>query len=44
MKKEVVGIIAFVIIVVILGIYGLDRFEKIHDGKMIVVNENQMDR
>ena len=44
MKKEIILIILFLIIM--LGIYfiGRDRFEKIEDGEMILVNENLMDR
>lgn len=44
MKKEIILLILFLIIM--LGIYfiGRDRFTKIEDGSMIQVSEDYMDR
>ena len=44
MKKELIGAIAFIIIMALMIAYGLDRIEKINNGEMIVVSESQMDR
>ena len=44
MKKEVIGTIVFVLIIVSIVVYGFNRLEKINNGEMIVVNENQMNR
>lgn len=44
MKKEVLGFVIFIILFSIIMIYGLNRFEKIENNEMTLVNQNQMDR
>ena len=42
--KKVIGIIAFLLIFTVMIIYGSNRIEKINNGEMTLVNQNQMDR
>ena len=42
--KITFSIAVFALIFVGMIIYGLDRFEKIDNGQMTLVNQNQMDR
>ena len=44
MKKEIIGIIIFILIFSLIAIYGCNRIEKINSGEMTLVNQNQMDR
>ena len=44
MKKEIILLILFLIIMLAIYFIGRDRFEKIEDGEMVLVNENLMDR
>ena len=44
MKKEVIGIIIFLVIMLAIYFIGHMRFEKIENGEMIVVSENERDR
>jgi len=44
MKKEILWIILLVIAFITLIIYGSYRTEKINNGEMTLVNQNQMDR
>ena len=43
-RKEIVGVLLFVIVMVGLFQYGVKRIEKIENGNMVLVNQNQMDR
>lgn len=42
MKKEVIGIALFIIILSTIFVYGFDRMNKINNGEMIQVSESQM--
>ena len=44
MKKEIFGLIVFVVVIIAMFVYCVDRFDKINNGEMIVVSENEMDR
>lgn len=44
MKKETIGVIVFIIIMSVILIYGINRIEKINNGEMQLVNQNEMDR
>ncbi len=44
MKKETIGVIIFIIIMSVILIYGINRIEKINNGEMTIVNQNEMDR
>ena len=44
MKKEMIGLIIFIIIFSVMILYGIDRFEKINNDEMIVVSESEMDK
>lgn len=42
--KEIMGFVIMGIALVGILLYGADRFEKIENGEMILVNQNEMDR
>ena len=44
MKKNILEAIIFIVIMIVLCVYGINRFEKIESGQMTLVNQNQMDR
>ncbi len=44
MKKETIGVIIFIIIMATMFIFWLDRMEKINNGEMTIVSQNEMDR
>lgn len=44
MKKELVGVVVFIIIMVSIILVGINRIDRINNGDMTLVNQNQMDR
>lgn len=42
LRKEVIGVIIFVLAMVCVFKYAEARFEKIENGEMVLVNQNQM--
>ena len=40
--KEFIGVVVFLVIFLILAIWGIERFEKINNGEMIVVSESEI--
>lgn len=42
MKKEMLGLIIFIIIMIAMFIYGMNRFDKINNGEMVQVSESYM--
>lgn len=42
--KKVLGVLIFVIIFSMIMVYGMNRIEKINNGEMVLVNQNEMDR
>lgn len=43
-KKEILGFVVFIIIMISLIAIGMERFEKIDNGEIILVNQNDADR
>ena len=43
-KKEIIGFVLIVIGLIAIVFEGIDRFEKIENGEMIVISQSQMDR
>lgn len=43
-KREMLGVVIFVIIFALFCAYARDRFEKIDNGEIVVVSESYMDR
>lgn len=44
MKKEIIGFLVFILVFSTIVVYGSNRIEKINNGEMTLVNQNQMDR
>ena len=44
MKKELVEVVVFIIIMVSIILVGINRIDRINNGDMTLVNQNQMDR
>lgn len=44
MKKEIIGVIIFLVIMLAIYFIGRQRFDDIEKGNMIIVNENERDR
>lgn len=44
MKKEVIGVIIFLCIMLAIYFIGRQRFDDINSGRMIVVSESERDR
>lgn len=44
MKKEIIGVVLLAIIILGILFTGANRIEKIENGNMVLVNQNQMDR
>ena len=44
MKKTLIGTIVFIIIMSVILVYGINRIDKINNGEMQLVNQNEMDR
>ena len=44
MKKELVGVVIFIILMVSIILVGINRIDRINNGDMTLVNQNQMDR
>ena len=44
MKKEVIGLAIFIIIISLIMICGMERFKRIDNGEMIIASQNEMDR
>lgn len=44
MKKELVGVVVFIILMLSIILVGINRFDRINNGDMTLVNQNQMDR
>lgn len=44
MKKEILGLVIFTVIMAVIFAVAVDRFEKIDNGEMVLVNQNEMDR
>lgn len=42
--KKILGVTLFIVIFSIIMIYGMNRIEKINNGEMTLVNQNEMDR
>lgn len=42
LRKEVIGVIIFLLAMVCVFKYAEARFEKIENGEMVLVNQNQM--
>lgn len=40
--KEFIGVVIFLAIFLIIAIWGIDRFEKINNGEMVIVSESEM--
>lgn len=43
-RKEFLGVLIFGIAMVGILMFGMAKFEKIENGEMVLVNQNQMDR
>ena len=43
-KKEIMGVLIFTAIFMAIIFAGINRFEKVENGEMVLVNQNQMDR
>ena len=44
MKKEVIGVIIFLVIMLMIYFIGHDRFERIESGELTQVSEEYMNR
>jgi hypothetical protein len=44
MKKQILTVIAFIIMFLAIFIYGMNRIDKINSGEMTLVEQSQMDR
>ena len=44
MKKGIIGMLLFIVVFSAIIVYGTNRIEKINNGEMTLVNQNQMDR
>ena len=44
MKKTIIGMIVFIIIMSVILVCGINRIDKINNGEMTLVNQNEMDR
>lgn len=42
LRKEVIGVIIFILAMVCIFKYAETRFEKIENGEMVLVNQNEM--
>lgn len=43
-RKELIGVVVFVIVMVAILLIGANRIEKIENGEMTLVSQSQMDR
>ena len=43
-KKEIIEVMIIAIIFIAILLVGSNRIEKIENGEMVLVNQNQMDR
>ena len=44
MKKTIIGMIVFIIIMSVILVCGINRIDKINNGEMTVASQNEMDR
>jgi hypothetical protein len=43
-RKEILGVVVFVIVFLLILFVGANRIERIENNEMVLVNQNQMDR
>lgn len=42
MKKEIIITVVFIILFILIAMYGIDRIDKINNGEMVQVSESYM--